>query len=208
MKTRSLVLVALAATLGACGGGNDNPTGPSSSNGNPTASMTASETAAIMGATAVTFTASGSDPNGDALSYSWNFGDGTTGSGASVSHVFNAAGTFNVVVTASDGKGGSATASGSVSARSLAGIWSSQARAWNFEIQHVGGQITGKLLGFKNVTYASQPPLAGTVKSPRAVAFDVPGGLSFVGTANAAGTQLTGTLSEGSRDYGDVLERQ
>jgi len=95
-----------------------------------------------------------------------------------------------------------------VTARSLSGIWTSQARAWNFEIQHVGGQITGNLLGFKNVSYNPPFPLSGTVRSPRAVSFDVPGGLSFVGTANAAATQMTGTLSEGSRDYGEILDRK
>ncbi|WP_025742139.1 PKD domain-containing protein [Aquimarina pacifica] len=43
-----------------------------------------------------------SDPNGDALVYTWDFGDGTTGGGSSVSHTFGA-GTFQVVLTVSDG---------------------------------------------------------------------------------------------------------
>ena len=91
--------------------------------------------------------------------------------------------------------------------RSLAGLWTSQARAWNFEIQHVGGRLVGRLLGFKGVNLDPAPSLAGTVKSPRVVEFDVPGGLSFVGTVNPGATQMTGTLSEGSRNYGDVLDR-
>lgn len=54
---------------------------------------------------AVTFDASGSsDPNGDALTYSWDFGDGTTGSGVSVSHTFDSEGDYDVVLTVSDGE--------------------------------------------------------------------------------------------------------
>jgi PKD repeat protein len=53
----------------------------------------------------VSFDASGSsDPNGDALSYSWNFGDGSTGSGITVSHTFESEGTFTVGLSVSDGE--------------------------------------------------------------------------------------------------------
>ena len=50
----------------------------------------------------VTFTASATPDNpGDAVSFSWTFGDGSgvTGSGASVSHTFTTAGTFDVTLT-------------------------------------------------------------------------------------------------------------
>lgn len=57
----------------------------------------------------VAFRASAADPNGDALSYSWSFGDGTTvaaGVGATQTHAFTATGSYAVVVTVDDGKGG------------------------------------------------------------------------------------------------------
>ena len=59
----------------------------------------------------VTFNAaSSSDPDSDPLTFSWNFGDGTTGTGATTTHRYQSIGTYNAVVTVSDGRGGIATA--------------------------------------------------------------------------------------------------
>jgi chitodextrinase len=61
---------------------------------------------------AITFDASQStDPDGDALTYAWDFGDGTKGSGVTTSHAYASAGTFNVTVTVEDGRGGTNAAS-------------------------------------------------------------------------------------------------
>ena len=57
----------------------------------------------------VNFTAGGTDPDNDALTYTWNFGDGTTGTGAAISHVYTVAGIINVTVTIDDGVGGTTT---------------------------------------------------------------------------------------------------
>ncbi len=55
-------------------------------------------------ALACTFNASTStDANGDALTYSWTFGDGTTGTGVSPAHTYPTAGARTVVLTVSDG---------------------------------------------------------------------------------------------------------
>ncbi len=53
----------------------------------------------------VIFDASGSsDPEGDALSYAWTFGDGETGEGVQVAHTYDAAGEYGVTLTVSDGE--------------------------------------------------------------------------------------------------------
>jgi PKD repeat protein/pimeloyl-ACP methyl ester carboxylesterase len=56
--------------------------------------------------TPVTFDASNStDPDGEALTFSWDFGDGSTGTGAKPQHAYSATGLFSVVVTVSDPRG-------------------------------------------------------------------------------------------------------
>ena len=44
------------------------------------------------------------DPNGSSLTYSWDFGDGSTGSGVSPTHAYAAAGNYTVFLTVSDGQ--------------------------------------------------------------------------------------------------------
>lgn len=58
----------------------------------------------------VTFDASGSyDPDGSIVRYSWNFADGTTGTGAVVAHTYQKAGVYRALVTATDTTGLTAT---------------------------------------------------------------------------------------------------
>jgi len=53
----------------------------------------------------ITFDGSGSvDPNGDALTYSWDFGDGSTGSGVNPTHTYTAVADYTVTLTVSDGQ--------------------------------------------------------------------------------------------------------
>jgi hypothetical protein len=59
----------------------------------------------------VTLTATAFDPNGDPLSFAWDFSDGTLGTvGAQVSHAWNASGEYIVRCVVSDLKGGVASA--------------------------------------------------------------------------------------------------
>lgn len=58
--------------------------------------------ATIYATTAASLSASSTDPLGRNLGYTWDFGDGQTASGASVSHVYNAAGNYTLVVKATN----------------------------------------------------------------------------------------------------------
>ncbi len=65
----------------------------------------------------ISFNGSGStDPDGYPLNYFWNFGDGTTGTGAAPTHAYSSAGTFTVTLTVDDGRNvtGSSTTSASI----------------------------------------------------------------------------------------------
>ena len=73
--------------------------------------------------------------------------------------------------------------------------------------------VDGALLFFDrdtglNVRVQDERTRECVLLAPRAIQFDVPGGLSFEGTVNATGTQMTGTLSELSRRYGDILDKR
>ena len=70
----------------------------------------------------VSFNGSGSsDSDGTVASYSWNFGDGQNGTGASPNHTYAAAGTFDVVLTVTDNDGATDSVTHSVTAVAPAG---------------------------------------------------------------------------------------
>src|SRR5206468_6276541 len=83
----------------------------------------ASPSTGLAASTSINVSATGaSDPDGDPLTFDWDFGDGARGAGATAAHVYNAAGPFLLTVTVSDGKA-STSASRAVTIKSLTGTW-------------------------------------------------------------------------------------
>ncbi|WP_041994624.1 carbohydrate-binding protein [Streptomyces sp. AcH 505] len=81
------------------------------SNRNPVAVAAASKTSGPT-PLAVNFSSAGSsDPEGKALTYAWNFGDGATSTAANPSHTYTTTGTFRPTLTVKDPEGLTGSAS-------------------------------------------------------------------------------------------------
>ena len=87
------------ADCGKQGGGNRAPT--VTAQRNPSGDVTPGDP--------VAFTAQGTDPDGDELTYEWDFGDGATATTKDAMHTYTEVGVFYAKVTVSDGKGGKDT---------------------------------------------------------------------------------------------------
>jgi PKD repeat protein len=57
------------------------------------------------------FSCNASDPDGQVVAFSWNFGDGQTSTSPSMSHTYQSAGTYTASLTVTDNRGATATAS-------------------------------------------------------------------------------------------------
>jgi endoglucanase len=77
----------------------------------PVAKATATPTSGAAPLVVAFDASTSTDADGDILSFAWAFGDATTGTGAKPSHTYSANGNYTAVVTVTDGKGGSLTAS-------------------------------------------------------------------------------------------------
>jgi hypothetical protein len=91
----------------------DTTPSPSDATGNhsPTALATSPSGLNKTHGQTITFSATtSSDPDGDYLSYVWTFGDGASAQGSTASHVYSAAGMYQINLTVYDGRGGTGTA--------------------------------------------------------------------------------------------------
>jgi alpha-tubulin suppressor-like RCC1 family protein/subtilisin family serine protease len=146
----------------------------------PTASVQASPTSGNA-ALLVSFNGTGSsDPDGTVASYAWNFGDGQTGSGATVTHLYTTPGSFVAMLTVTDNLGatGSATVSITVNAANLAPTFTSPSTAQGA----LGSPFRYTL------SASGAAPISYSVSN-------LPAGLSFSGNA------ITGTPTTGGTFY-------
>lgn len=134
----------------------------------------------------VNFSAEGStDPDGEIVSYSWDFGDGNSGSGKTTTHTYNKAGTFIARLTVKDNKGVLGKASTVINVKTTSGVPADE--VW------IEGKVEGIESGDKN-------PLSGaTVLADTSVG-------EFSADTDASGKyQIKITLSEEDVDSIEVL---
>ncbi|MFT3877002.1 MAG: PKD domain-containing protein [Propioniciclava sp.] len=86
---------------------------PAAANVVPVASFTSS----VDGLAVSVDGSASSDPDGSIASYAWDFGDGSTGTGAQASHTYGAAGTFTVRLTVTDNAGATHSVTESVTVK-------------------------------------------------------------------------------------------
>ncbi len=106
------------------------------SNQPPNASFSFTPAGPTAGDT-VSFDASASsDPDGTIVSYAWEFGDGSTGSGQFVTHAFTSSGSYSVKLTVTDNQGSSRSVTKTVSVMSSADV------GWVSPVAHTGTGTT------------------------------------------------------------------
>jgi len=136
--TRSaLLLVAVALSglmlVSGCGGSDSGgspstPTSPTTpttpTNRSPViTSMTVTPAFGVSGLTAISMSGSATDADNDTVTYQWSFG-GTTATGPTVASTLTGDGPVVIQLTVSDGKGGTATDSRTVTIGTMTGQWS------------------------------------------------------------------------------------
>jgi len=121
MKNRACWTILLSLGVAAC----SRDSGLTTSTANRPPTIFASQNPAgdaIVGVTTVIFTADAFDPDGDAVTCSWDLGDGTPRPGMRAERTYATPGTFPVTITCTDGRGGSVSGSHSVTARMPSGV--------------------------------------------------------------------------------------
>ncbi|PYJ97187.1 MAG: hypothetical protein DME23_16795, partial [Verrucomicrobia bacterium] len=88
---------------------------PNCANQPPAASFSANPTTGYAPLTVSFDGRSSNDPDGDALTLAWDFGDATGGAGLTPTHTYASVGNYNVVLTVTDSTGRSSTATTTLS---------------------------------------------------------------------------------------------
>ncbi|MGO9819849.1 MAG: PKD domain-containing protein, partial [Solirubrobacteraceae bacterium] len=145
--------------------------GPVTVDAAPTASFTAWPNPSTLGVPANFDASASSDPEGTITDYSWNFGDGSTATGADPSHAFAAPGTYTVILTVTNDGGQTATTSQTATVDSPATARSTSALS-------------------PPPLKSPPPPLTGHLTAPRhqKIAYVLKHGLRLTTSLNQSGT--------------------
>ncbi|MFB3852236.1 MAG: PKD domain-containing protein [Vicinamibacterales bacterium] len=206
----NLLAFILASGLAACGGGSGSPA-PSPSP-TPTPTPTPNRSPSITSMTVTSFgiselgtfqgSANATDPDGDTLTYQWDIG-GIAASGSTWSKLLKGNGTYDVTLTVTDGKGGSATDKRPMTVGCMTGHWvgtqgPSALGQYYFDLTQNGAVVTG--------TYFDSTYGAGQTDPAEPGRIDVNGNVQmrvkqgpftdwyFTGTMDTTGRRITGSV--------------
>ena len=148
---RAFLSVFVCVIVAACGGGSGSetptptsPTPPAPSNAAPSITAMSVTPFGIQQLSQFNFSASATDPNGDALTYAWDL-SGNPASGTSGTMFFANGGSGTARVTVSDGKGGTATETRPFVVGSMSGSWRGSYPGYDFtsNLTQNGNGVTG-----------------------------------------------------------------
>ncbi|MGZ4735392.1 MAG: PKD domain-containing protein [Acidimicrobiia bacterium] len=159
-----------------------------------------------------TFTSTSTDADGTIVSSNWDFGDGTTGSGATTSHTYLANGTYTVTLTVTDNDGGTDVETGTITVAGLyasdtftrtvanglgtadlGGAWTLLGGGTNFSVNGSVGRISGVL----------SQSIAGYLTGVSQTEFDIRTDLSLNTAATGGGAYVSviGRRVSNGNDY-------
>jgi PKD repeat protein len=124
------------------------PAPPPPSNRAPVVSTPTATRSATIPGIPVTFSASATDAEGDALTYAWDFGDGNTSTEVSPTYTFQRSGVFMVRVVVRD-RESAANAEAPIHVKSVTGVWDylpTAGDAGDFTLNQSGTMVTGTQL--------------------------------------------------------------
>lgn len=213
------VVLPTAIGLSACSNSNGAPTGPSGGNNPPPATTNRNPTissaivnpaAGYASFTSHSFSASATDPDGDPLTFVWDFGNNTSSPNANAAVTYNngTTTTYPARVTVTDSRGGSATTTVPVTSAAMGGQFSGEFFVGTMMrvslTQFVGGVVTGTWevpeVGFVGDVGPTGEPGKIQPNGQFELRFKVRVGafadFYFRGSLSADGQQLVGTLHQ------------
>ena len=209
--TRLTLALFVAFTLTACGGGSGSnstpstptqpttPTTPTPANHAPTiGSMNFAPAFGIAQLTTFSFNASASDPEGDAMTYSWDVaGNAFTGTNGSITFSNGGSGTARLTVT--DSKGATATDTRTFVVGSMTGKWTGSIPGYTnlqFDLTQSGPVVTGtffeQYFGSGKVDPAQPGRIDGNGNLDMRVKLAIFNDFTFRGAMDSTGRRITG----------------
>ena len=130
----------------------------------PTVALTATPATGTAPLTVALSAAGSSDTDGSIVSYEWTFGDGTTGTGVSATHVYSTAGTYTAQVKVTDNSGLSNTRSVTITANPVVVTPTTKVAAIDMSLIAVTSTSYRARAAVRITNNAGQPVAGATVR--------------------------------------------